>query len=95
MAETTETGTEQSKDIKMVAASKSKKMVKVRALRPFTRHDSSLVVQPGETIEVPEEIAADLCRVNKGAFSFRGERYEVDGDCSRNSLTRAELVQVS
>ncbi len=68
------------------------KLVKVRALRPITNPATNIVVSPGQTIDVTEEQAAELTKDMKGAYAFRGERYNVDGEVKRHSLKRAELV---
>lgn len=70
------------------------KTVKIKALRHITDPNTNIVAEPGTILEVTEAQAADLTREmkNKGAFAFRGERYNVDGEVRRHSLKRAELV---
>jgi len=80
---------------------KTVKVVKVVALRGFkierlvkdaagaVTEDNSIMVKPGEVVEVTEKRAADLCREIRGSYAFSGERYLADGDCHRHDLTIA------
>lgn len=66
------------------------KTTKIRALRPF-EHGGRVVV-PGETLEVPETLAANLTKRVEGPFDFFGERIVGTRDYRRANLAKAELV---
>lgn len=99
-------------ETKMTAAKKNTvKMVKVVCQREFkienivrdshgaVVEDLSVMVKPGQVVDVPEKRAEILCRKIEGAYAFSGERFIVDGDCKRHDLTiarratRRDLVQ--
>lgn len=89
------------KETHMVAKGSTVRMVKVVALKPFqvgklTRdaggeilEDTTRIVQVGEMVQVTEKQAQDLLKPMQGAYSFSGERHNVDGDVTRHDMTRA------
>lgn len=80
---------------RLVAAPKTTKMVKVRAIRDF-RHGPGLererkVAIPGQEVEVTEEEAKNLCdKTYEGSHAFYGERQQ--SEVQRHVIRRAERV---
>jgi hypothetical protein len=67
--------------------------VKVRCLMPFENPNTKQVMLPGQTCDLSAEQAAEFTRdFGGGAFAFRGERFQVDGDVKRHPSRRAEVV---
>lgn len=70
---------------------KAAKLVKVRALRPFSA--LGRVINPGEIVEIEAAQAEDLVKDIVGPFDFFGERFENDKrDHRRHNLKKAELA---
>lgn len=81
----------------MTAAPKQTRMVKLRAIRDFrykTPEGEEKIVTPGNTADVPEDQAKELCdKAFEGNYAFSGERYATDGDAKKHQLVRAERVK--
>lgn len=90
------------KQTQMVAPPKSK-TVRVKALREFkiekyvkdaqgkVLEDLSVMVQPGDVVEVPKTMARDLIKPIQGHYAFSGERQAGD-EAPRHDFTRAKMA---
>lgn len=66
--------------------------VKIEAIRTlqFESDDGEVRLAPGQTAEVPEEVAQQLCAPVQGPYDFSGER--ATRDATRHTFARAKKV---
>jgi hypothetical protein len=75
----------------MIAAKK----VQIRMLRPteIKLEAGERIVQENEIVEVPEELAKELCEAHrKGPYQYRGKRSDSEAAETRGNLARAVRV---
>jgi hypothetical protein len=76
---------------------KTKRMVRVRCLRPFSIDaqggaGSLRIISAGTIVDVDADFAPVLLKETKGHHTFFGERYGKDADEGRAVIKYAELV---